>query len=85
MKFLFIPVSLVVYIMFSSAWIYFTTVTTHYHLASMPEGPSLDMVGDGSSSGQPALHRCDNPWKPNAQHGQSEVKTHDLHVNRSPL
>lgn len=53
----------------------------------MPEGPSLDMVGDGSSSGQPALRRCDNPWKPNAQHGQSEVKTEDLrlfvHIYRS--
>ncbi|MPC22806.1 eukaryotic translation initiation factor 4 gamma 1-like [Portunus trituberculatus] len=38
----------------------------------MPEGPSLDMVGEGSN-GQPTLHRCDNPWKPNGQHGQSEV------------
>lgn len=38
----------------------------------MPEGPSLDMVGEGSS-GQPTLHRSDNPWKPNGQHGQSEV------------
>ncbi|KAG0724051.1 Eukaryotic translation initiation factor isoform 4G-1 [Chionoecetes opilio] len=38
----------------------------------MPEGPSLDMVGS-SSDGQPSLHRCDNPWKPNGQHPQSEV------------
>lgn len=62
----------------SSAWIYLIIISPLYHLANMPEGPALDMVGDSSGSGQPALRRCDNPWKPNAQHGQSEVKTHDL-------
>ncbi|XP_071522944.1 eukaryotic translation initiation factor 4 gamma 1-like isoform X2 [Panulirus ornatus] len=35
----------------------------------MPEGPHIDM----DRSNQPLLRRCDNPWKPNAQHGQSEV------------
>lgn len=49
-----------------------------YHLvlspmtANMPEGPDVE-IGGGGSEGQQGLHRCDNPWKPNAQHGQSEV------------
>ncbi|XP_045611047.1 eukaryotic translation initiation factor 4 gamma 1 isoform X2 [Procambarus clarkii] len=38
----------------------------------MPEGPLVDMTGS-SNNVQPTLRRCDNPWKPNAQHGQSEV------------
>ncbi|XP_042864109.1 eukaryotic translation initiation factor 4 gamma 1-like isoform X1 [Penaeus japonicus] len=37
----------------------------------MPEGPSMT-IGNGSDS-PPSLRRCDNPWKRNAQHGQSEV------------
>ncbi|XP_064120079.1 eukaryotic translation initiation factor 4 gamma 3-like isoform X1 [Macrobrachium nipponense] len=37
---------------------------------TMPEGPPVTM-GD-SRSAPPVLRRCDNPWKPNAQHGQSK-------------
>ncbi|KAK4312477.1 hypothetical protein Pmani_016070 [Petrolisthes manimaculis] len=40
--------------------------------ATMPEGPDVEIEGEGGE-GQQGLHRCDNPWKPNAQHGQSEV------------
>ena len=37
----------------------------------MPEGPQVTM-GDGGNA-PPVLRRCDNPWKPNAEHGPSEV------------
>jgi len=41
----------------------------------MPEGPPGGIVsGDGDGEGESwQRRRCDNPWKPNAQHGQSEV------------
>ncbi|KAK7072224.1 hypothetical protein SK128_027890 [Halocaridina rubra] len=36
----------------------------------MPEIPHIKM-GDARNT-PPVLHRCDNPWKPNAQHGHTE-------------